>query len=121
MFTQNPNFTHFSSYQMVELVVYFELSDHDGYCSGDQCDYVAYTKTVIVPIPYFYDQLVIDGDKVKNCNDYDWSIYLHDKYKMNANGSYFCHLSPEAEDHGLTRHDCRMTVLSATVLNLHKE
>ena len=61
---------------MIELTVLYEVSDHYGYCSGDECEYKSYTKTVLVPIPYFYDQLVINENKIENCDKFNWEAYI---------------------------------------------
>jgi hypothetical protein len=105
---------------MIQLEIFFEVSDHDGYCSGDESTYYSYTKIVnIENKPYWFDQLVIVDNKIQNCDNYDWSSYIDDKDfpKLNTDGSCYCDPSKESLTHGLTIHDYKITVINAILIS----
>lgn len=80
---------------IVEYIV--ERSDHDGYCSGEECSYINYTKSMVI--------------NMSNMNYGDIpNKYIIDKlygyYKDNLGcGSGYCDLSDESIKNGLDRHD----------------
>ena len=105
---------------MIQLEILFEINDHDGYCSSDECHYNSYTKIVNVKNkPYWFDQLVIIDNKIQNCDSYDWISYLDDDDipKLNTDGSYYCANSKESISHGLLVHDYHHTVINAILIN----
>ena len=86
-----------------------ETSEHDGYCSGEECEYNVRTITydMVAPIEY---KSYPEG-KLSNLDEYDidW-IDLLPEPVLN-DGSCYCSLPKECIDHDLSKHDYRYTIL----------
>jgi hypothetical protein len=85
-----------------------EISDHDGYCSGNENEYMCRT----------YEKEVEVEDTELNTNiDTYW--YYADKIDIgNRRGqSYYCTMSTEACEADLGPHDVRITVVKAEIIN----
>ncbi len=85
-----------------------EISDHDGYCSGNENEYTCRT----------YEKEVEVEDTELNANiDTYW--YYADKIDIgNRRGqSYYCTMSTEACEADLGPHDVRITVVKAEIIN----
>lgn len=89
-----------------------ETSGHDGYCSGEECEYKkGYAmKTFTVPDHYKQHPLGL----VTNWKESDW-ITLLDEPDTGC-GSGFCKLSDECKEHGLHNHDYRHTILCLEII-----
>ena len=88
-----------------------ETSDHDGYCSGDECVYSCNHHSLQLDINK--DDIVRDdnGD-ITNLQSYERFIpkpVVHGE-------SQYCGLSDESFQHGLDIHEYRITVTSVTIL-----
>ena len=92
-----------------------ETSDHDGYCSGEECEYDVKTVTYIVDLPNEYKNY--PQGKLLNIDEFDvdWENYLP-KPILN-NGSGYCGLSEECVNHKLDIHDYKYTILSVEIIN----
>ena len=92
-----------------KVIIYYtlELSDHDSYCSGNECEYSIKNKIFEVDI----ENPVIDRDDeglIKNQDDF---IRLIPKPSMgHPMNSHCCRLSEESVAHNLGRHEYRITV-----------
>ena len=99
----------------VEITAKLEKSDHDGYCSGEECEYKRETIKYIVnqvPNPYQTHQ----SGLIENIDDFDW-VSLLPEPEINYSGSYYCDCSKKCEAHGLDRHDYRYTVLQVKLFS----
>ncbi len=98
-----------------------ETSDHDGYCSGEECLYEAEEKEFIVDIPdKFVDHS--DGffteDEIEKIDSKDWlpvlpPILLGELRDIDQ--SHYCELSKKCKQHNLKVHDYRYTILSVQI------
>jgi hypothetical protein len=122
----------------VLLEVTVEKSDHDSYCSGDECIYSKHLKHFLVDTSTDL-KLKSYIDNKNDLNDYDWVDYIKffkertyfeefftertkfvynadriQKYMedtfVNDNGSGFCDVSQECIEKGLDRHDYIITI-----------
>ena len=99
----------------IKLKVRVETSDHTGYCSDNECEYIdkIITRTFI---PRSNDCLKetgeIDWAKIESM---DWGGYLGTP-DVNINGSYCCTLSNECEEADLGLHEYRHTIKSVEVI-----
>jgi hypothetical protein len=92
----------------VQLTVQIEVSDHDGYCSGNECEY---TKKSVIKNVDMPDQTDIFSETFK------WDTYLTNLIPaINENGSYYCYADPDAAEQGLGQHDYKITVTNVTVI-----
>lgn len=84
-----------------------EVSDHDGYCSGGECELSTriYTK-------------VVEVDVSEITNDLKYYIKYADAVICNDAGSYYCDLGEDAENAGLGNHDYRVTVLTVSLVDM---
>jgi hypothetical protein len=104
----------------VELSVKIEISDHDGYCSGNECDYIVKTERKVVNVPDTYKDLKVKvGDEI---TEHDWTKETEDLIpQLNITESYYCNNSEKSIENGLMIHDYRMTVLSAIIIDAEEE
>lgn len=79
-----------------------ETSDHDGYCSGEECCYTKKERTTSIKIPA--------DIKKENYKEYIMSKELITRPYVGV-GSGYCSLSDECIEHGLGKHDYRITIL----------
>lgn len=93
-----------------------EKSDHDGYCSGEEC---YYSKEIITyPCPSLISSL--NHHTVKSSGlliDFDpneWLCYLPYE-NINTNGSNYCRNSAFCKSKGLDRHDYRQTIIKIQI------
>ena len=92
----------------VMIVVKLEISDHGGYCSGAECEYVCKNTRYIRKIP--------DEDINKDINDPYW-LKLLPEPQINDYGSGYCELSKECSDNGLGYHEYKYTILKIIILD----
>ena len=83
-----------------------EISDHDGYCSGNENEYTERT----------YTKEVLDTELDPDLNSYlcyaDSCAYIGNRHRQ----SYYCKMTNEACQADLGPHDYRITVLKAEVI-----
>lgn len=91
---------------VIEYVL--EVSDHDGYCSGEECDYKQESKMYIIDVPD--DLKDVPEGVYENPARYDWTPYLP-RPKINQFGSGYCHISTKAQYARLERHDYRFNII----------
>ena len=93
-----------------------ETSDHDGYCSGAECEYEHELQTVVVKLSELPPQITFKNGFVEKAhlNLELWEQYLPEyscEFTENT-GSGFCDVSDESDEHGLWKHDVRDTIVS---------
>ncbi len=88
-----------------KIVAKLEISDHDGWCSGGECEYTHTIKNYIVNIP---DEEYYDGINLIN--------FLPTP-EINTWGSYYCDLSDESKKNNLSNHDYKYTIVKAVILD----
>lgn len=98
----------------VKIISKLETSDHDGYCSGEECEYECKHVTHIIDVPEEYKSHpkgIIDIED----NDYDWTQLLPEP-ELNTHESYYCDNSEESEQCGLGKHEYRYTILRVEII-----
>ncbi len=98
----------------VKIISKLETSDHDGYCSGEECEYECKHVETIVPVPNMYKSY--PKGKINDLDKFDW-IKLLPEPDLNTSGSYYCDNSDECETKGLGSHDYRYTILSVEIFD----
>ena len=86
-----------------------EVSDHDGYCSGGECDLSTRIYTRVV---------AVDASEITN--DLHYYIIYANAVICNDDGSYYCDLGEDAKKAGLEKHDYRVTVLAVKLVDKNK-
>jgi hypothetical protein len=94
----------------IEISFKEEVSDHDGYCSGGECELSTRIYTKVAEV---------DVSEIRN--DLQYYIKYADEVKCNDGGSYYCDLGEDAENAGLGNHDYRVTVLAVSLVDKNKE
>jgi hypothetical protein len=98
-----------------------ETSDHDGYCSDEECIYKAEEKEYIVDIPEKYvdhSDGFFSEDEMKEIDFQDWThvlpIVLLGK-ERDCSQSEYCDLSKMCKQHNLDIHEYRYTIFSVQI------
>ncbi len=86
-----------------------EMSSHDGYCSGGECELSTRKYKKVVQL-----------DCEELTNNLQYYIKYADLVDINDIGSYYCDISDEVSHAGLDKHDYRITVLKVELVNLGK-
>jgi hypothetical protein len=106
------------SQKVIKIVAELETADHDGYCSGNECEYASKTVTFVMDeIPTkFADFPVGVIIKPNKKNAFPWTQYLPE-VELNSSGSWFCTRSAECHAHGnIERHSYRYTILKVEII-----
>ena len=94
----------------IDITFKEEISDHDGYCSGGECE----LSTRI------YNKIVeVDDNEINN--DLQYYIKYADDVIINEDGSYYCDLGDDAKIAGLGPHDYRITVLNVKLVDINNK
>lgn len=96
----------------VIITALLETSDHDGYCSGNECEYKQQyvEKKVEIPKELLHkEQITIEN--------YNWLEFFEEPELCVDAGSYFCDISSECENNLLGRHDYKYTVVKIEIVN----
>jgi hypothetical protein len=80
-----------------------EISDHDGYCSGNESEYRTYD----------IERDVEDADDVERQVA---AIERDVEASLNHEGSGYCDVSLESAKHGLGQHDYLVTVIAEPIV-----
>jgi hypothetical protein len=96
----------------IKLLLTFveDKSDHDGYCSGNECELISKTYTRIINLPH---------EEITNNLDY-YRKYADDVEMYRSLGYYksgYCKLSDEAVEVGLDRHDYLVKVARVEIID----
>ena len=115
-FNKNTSTSSGGAKQQIKMNIFIditfkeEVSDHDGYCSGGECD----LSTRI------YNKIVeVDVNEINN--DFRYYIKYADDVNINDDGSYYCDLGDGAKSAGLGPHDYRITVLKVKLVNINNK
>ena len=107
---------------MLKITYKLETSDHNGYCSGEECEYEEREKTFVMPVPKELSQYKI-GDKIP-VTEYEWKMPRRLKPQLNLRPGGCCGVSRECVARGLSQHDFNYTVMAyemvpASPSNIH--
>jgi hypothetical protein len=106
---RRPN-KHIKMNIFIDITFKEEVSDHDGYCSGGECDLSSRIYNKIVEV-----------DVNEITNDLQYYIKYADKVIINDDGSYYCDLGDDAKSAGLGPHDYRITVLKVKLVDTNNK
>jgi hypothetical protein len=116
-YMNTKNLTH------IRVKFLVEISDHDGYCSGEDNEYSSYCKNINIRIdPYFNHTYLMQlvnhtlqraYNSCKTIDVYD-NLDFHNDFSalvpnMYGEGSGYCHLSQESIDHDMGYHSFRIS------------
>lgn len=96
-----------------KITAILETSDHDGYCSGDECEYKVEEVVKIINIPTEYKNHPIGF--VKKIDETFWNKFLPQPDL--SGGSMYCELSKNCKEIGLDIHDYRYSILEIEIIN----
>ena len=85
----------------IQITFKEEVSDHDGYCSGGECELTTriYKKVIHVDVGEIANRL-------------EYFTKYADEVICKEDGSYYCDVSDDAKTAGLQQHDHRVIVLN---------
>ena len=98
----------------VKVVATLYVSDHDGYCSGGECDLSEECVSAVVDVPKCYLQQAAASGTVPLHPVKVWEALLP-KLTLNE-GSYYCDLSARCVAKDLGQHDYRYEVQAVEVI-----
>ena len=93
----------------VDILVKYKItiSDHDGYCSGSECELTTKEyKKLLKNIP--------ELDDIRDYAKYADRVYTN-------RGSGYCNLNQEVIEEGLDRHDYNISVISAKIVKRYPQ
>lgn len=103
---------------MARILATLEISDHDGDCSEDECEYKVKSVSyeIIAPSEYksYPEGILIDINE----HEIDW-VDLLPEPTLHC-GSCYCEISDECVDHELDRHEYRYNVISVELFRPEK-
>lgn len=102
--------------KQILITCLLETSDHDGYCSGEECYYESNQVVYLTDVPLKYSEYDIG---IIDDPEQDWTEYLPEP-NINIDGSGYCDPSQESLDAGLNCHDYRYTIIKVEIVNLLK-
>ena len=99
-----------------KIIVQLETSDHDGYCSGEECEYSTETMVKIIDVPNQFAGSILYG-KIPDSqiNKHNWIYHYLPEPQLNHSGSSYCNNSADAKINGLYKHDFKYTILSIEI------
>lgn len=83
------------------------ISDHDGYCSGNECEISVKTNEYTLKIP----------DNISNDDFENIEKYLPVQ-KINDSGSFYCKNASNFKLHDIEKHDYRYEIISVKEINI---
>ena len=93
-----------------------EISDHDGYCSGNECEYESIIKIFYCNIPLEYNHYPVCT--ILDNNEYNWEQILLIP-KINDDGSGYCELCEESKKANLYGHDYRYSIILVEIVEIN--
>ena len=105
----------------IKIIAQLETADHDGYCSGNECEYNIKEITHFIrdkDIPPEFADFPVGNIKIKKKkSSFNWIPYLPEQ-SVNLSGSFFCTRSLDCKIHGnMERHSYRYTILCVEMIN----
>lgn len=104
---------------MLRLKVLREVSDHSGYCSGNECDYDSETVEKTVPLTDLPNPCGIHPKVQNTCQSCLFHI-LRQHFEPPApdpKKSMYCTNSELSREHELGVHDFKLTILDVEVVS----
>lgn len=93
--------------QKAKITAKLETSDHDGYCSGEECKYEVKIQSFMVNLPIEYKNYPKDNHLV------DWDNLL--PVPIFNDGLYCCKLNDKCKINELGKHDYKCTIISVEI------
>jgi hypothetical protein len=113
----------------VRWTILIETSDHDGWCSGNECEYSCCEEWVDIPLErkcHGHGELFPELQKMRKhllefCEDPECPNPYPDHLShlpppINTYGSYYCDNSRESEENDLSTHEYRLSLLEADIV-----
>jgi hypothetical protein len=100
---------------LARITAKLEMNNHDGYCSGDECQYTKkiVKANIVVPYPYIDSPV----GKIVNTREYKWANHLPVP-DVNYCGSGYCGCrQPEG---GVGQHEYRYTIKKVEIVENNK-
>jgi hypothetical protein len=91
----------------IVITAQLETSNHDGYCSGEECEYETKMVNEIIDLPERHKDIPLHGIPHS-----DLISLLPEPHVQN-----YIILSPEVRDHCLDVHDYRYTIIAVNYFN----
>ena len=102
----------------IKLTYTVETSDHDGYCSGEECQYERKEFTCVLPTPK--ELSTYTSGEIVPLEVYEWNTENRFPERLlpdiRCYGSGYCNTSKEVDDNGLDKHDYRITITKMSIL-----
>ena len=104
--------------------VLLEMSDHDGYCSDNECEYWSKEKEIVIEVPDEYEDEPLGF--IEEIDQEKWNKilpYPEEEYETNYPEAHryalsgYCDNDPESEEKGLGKHDYRYTIHSVEIFD----
>ena len=108
---------------MIKVITKLYVSDHDGYCSEDECQLSKYDLLSIIPVPKFLRKLVKKDGVDTELSPFRAEQYLSfwreqlPKILLHC-GSCYCGLSEECENEQLQKHEYKYEITNLQVVDL---
>ena len=97
-----------------KITAKLETSDHDGYCSGNECEYKSQVVVKKVNVPQKYKNHELG--QIEIVKEYDWEQLLVPPV-LNMDGSGYCELSSKCKGGGVGRHDYKYTIITVEIVD----
>lgn len=110
--------------RMVRVTALLEMSEHDGYCSGNECEYTSKETVIVIDVPHEYNDAPLGF--IEEIDQEEWNKiipYPDEEYETNYPEadryalSGYCDNDPESEERGLGKHDYRYTIHSIEIFD----
>lgn len=107
--------------RLAKITAQLEMNNHDGYCSGEECEYTKKTIKTVVPIPGKYKDCpfgkIDDTEEHKWAYHHTWAKYLPVP-DINIWGSEYCRSrTPKG---GVGQHQYRYTIKKVEIVENRK-
>ena len=100
----------------IKIEAILEISDHDGYCTDNECTYSKKTTTHYIDAPLIFKHYPI-GPIINS--KYDWVTFLPTP-DINMSGSYYCKEDYSVKKAGLNCHDYKYTITSIEIVEINE-
>jgi hypothetical protein len=97
---------------LAKITGVLETNDHEGYCSGDECEYKRKIVKKKILVPEQYKELQVG--KIQHVKEYKWANHLP-LPDINVYGSDYCRCDYK-KSHRLERHCYRYTIQKVEIV-----
>ncbi len=102
---------------VVKITAILEINDHDGWCSGEECEYTRKTVKTVIPVPEKYKNQPLGEIVVEKGNATEWTKYLKlPNINLHGSGYCRCHI-PKG---GVGKHQYRYTIKNVVIIENNK-